>query len=73
MFVVRFANLSLALTRALSHELSSDCVIARPKGPVRTQASYGNITVLSLLKLLHTKLLNTALKHGAIKGKDTPP
>ena len=35
--------------RALSHEPSSDCVIARAKGPVRAQASYGNITVLSLL------------------------
>ena len=26
-------------------------MIARTKGPVRAQASYGNITVLSLLKL----------------------
>ena len=26
-------------------------MIARAKGPVRAQASYGNITVLSLLKL----------------------
>ena len=45
MFVVRFAN-----SRALSHEPSSDCVITRAKGRVRAQASYGNITVLSLLK-----------------------
>ena len=37
-------------SRALSHEPSSDCVIARAKGPVRAQASYGNITVLSVLK-----------------------
>ena len=37
-------------SRALSHEPSSDCVIARAKGSVRAQASYGNITVLSLLK-----------------------
>ena len=44
MFVVRFAN-------ALSHEPSSDCVIARAKGSVRAQASYGNITVLSLLNM----------------------
>ena len=44
MFVVR--------SRALSHEPSSDCVIARAKGRVRAQASYGNITVLSHLKLL---------------------
>ena len=47
MFVVRFANLSLAL----SHEPSSDCVIARAKGTVRAQASYGSITVLSLFKM----------------------
>ena len=47
MFVVRFANSSLA--RYLTKP-SSDCVIARAKGPVRAQASYGNITVLSLLK-----------------------
>ena len=37
-------------SRALSHEPSSDCVIARAKGRVRAQASYGNITVLSHLK-----------------------
>ena len=36
-------------SRALSHEPSSDCVIARAKGPVKAQASYGNITVLSHL------------------------
>ena len=38
-FVVRFANYK---SRALSHEPSSDCVIARAKVRVRTQASYGN-------------------------------
>ena len=37
-------------SRALSREPSSDCVIARAKGRVRAQASYGNITVLSHLK-----------------------
>ena len=37
-------------SRALSHEPSSDCVIARAKVRVRAQASYGNITVLSHLK-----------------------
>ena len=40
-------------SRALSHEPSCDCVIARAKGRVRAQASYGNITVLSLLKSNH--------------------
>ena len=49
MFVLRFANHK---SRALSHEPSSDCVIAHAKGGVRAQASYGNITVLSHLKLL---------------------
>ena len=37
-------------SHALSHEPSSDCVIARAKGRVRAQASYGNITILSHLK-----------------------
>ena len=37
-------------SRALPHEPSSDCVIARAKARVRAQASYGNITVLSHLK-----------------------
>ena len=46
-FVVRFANCK---SRTLSHEPSSDCVIAHAKVPVRAQASYGNITVLSHLK-----------------------
>ena len=32
-------------SRALSHEPSSDCMIARAKVRVRPQASYGNITV----------------------------
>ena len=36
MFFVRFAKLK---SRALSHEPSSDCVIARAKGPVRAQAA----------------------------------
>ena len=36
-------------SRALSHEPSSDCVIAPAKGRVRAQASYGNITVSSHL------------------------
>ena len=43
---MRFANYK---SRTLSHELSSDCVIARAKVRVRAQASYGNITVLSHL------------------------
>ena len=47
-FVVRFANFK---SRALSHDPSRDCVIARAKGRVRAQASYGNITVLSHLKV----------------------
>ena len=46
MFVVRFANVK---SRALSHKPSSACMIARAKGHVRTQASYGNITVLNHL------------------------
>ena len=44
-------------SRALSHEPSSDCVIARAKGPVRAQASYGNITVLSLFNWSKAHLL----------------
>ena len=36
-FVVKFANYK---SRALSHEPSSDCVIARAKVRVRAQASY---------------------------------
>ena len=51
MFVVRFANLSLA------RYLTNPRVIARAKGLVRAQASYGNITVLSLLKF-------TLMKNG---------
>ena len=43
MFVVRFPNYK---SRALSHQPSSDCVIARAKVRVTAQASYGNITVL---------------------------
>ena len=43
-------------SRALSHEPSSDCVIARAKGRVRAQASYGNITVLSHLNRSKFKL-----------------
>ena len=39
-------------SRALPHEPSSDCVIARAKVRVRAQASYGNITVLSHLKFI---------------------
>ena len=49
-------------SRALSHKPSSDCVIARTKGPVRAQASYGNITVLSLLKR-QTPKVNIYLLH----------
>ena len=41
---------------ALSHEPSSDCVIARANGRVRAQASYGNITVLSHLKSVSPKI-----------------
>ena len=46
MFVVSFANY---YSRALSHDPSGDCVIPRAEVRVRTQASYGNITVLSHL------------------------
>ena len=46
---VRFANHK---SRALSHEPSSDCVIARAKVRVGAQASYGNITVLNHLKVI---------------------
>ena len=53
MFVVRFANYK---SRALSHEPSSDCVIAGAEVRVRALASYGNITVLSHLKQLDYEL-----------------
>ena len=62
MIVVRFANFK---SRALFHEPSSDCVIARAKGSVRAQASYGNITVLSLLNLLVGGRI-----HGAAPGDE---
>ena len=45
-----FGEVCKLKSRALSHEPSSDCVIARAEGGVRAQASYGNITVLSHLK-----------------------
>ena len=55
MFVVNFFKLK---SRALSHEPSSDCMIARAKGPVRAEASYGNFTVLS-----HLNLYNFCAEH----------
>ena len=57
MFVVRFCKLK---SRALSHEPSRDCMIARAKGRVRAQASYGNITVLSHLNLTFRMLQHTS-------------
>ena len=60
-FVVRFANYK---SRALSHEPSSDCVIAGAKVRVRAQVSYGNITVLS-----HLNFLLTLLTYGLLLQK----
>ena len=48
MFVMGFANYK---SRALSHDPSSDCAIPRAEVRVRAQASYGNIAVLSHLKV----------------------
>ena len=48
MFFVSFANYK---PRALSHDPSSDCAIPRAEVRVRAQVSYGNITVLSHLKV----------------------
>ena len=58
-------------SRALSHEPSSDCVIARAKGCVRAQASYGNITVLSHLNESQDPIQLTLLRGGGggeVKG-----
>ena len=51
-------------SRALSHEPSSDCVIARAKGRVGAQAPYGNITVLSHLKNTDSDLKVHALHYA---------
>ena len=51
MFVMSFANYK---SRALSLDPSGDRVIHRADVRVRAQASYGNITVLSHLKIDHS-------------------
>ena len=58
MFVLSFANFK---SRALSHNPSGDRVMPRAEMRVRAQASHGNITVLSHLKVVEHSIFDTCV------------